>query len=92
MSHLGAAYRAQASRSSRPGPRLSSVQPLPSRWDSRDSGWVTPILTSWRDPLLETQDPYGHPESRVDAPPARHVQNRATTPLTTIQKPTADTP
>lgn len=112
---------------------------LPSRWDSRDRDWVTPVknqgswgacwtfstmacletadlkatggavtndfsenhlaahtvgfsrevdfdaggndaialalLTAWRDPLNESEDPYPHPDSRVDLPAARHVQS-----------------
>jgi len=131
LSHLGASYRMGAKR-------LRSAA-IPSRWDSRESGWITPVrdqsswgtcwafaamacletsflketdlavtndfsenhlarhdvgflfgfddggnnliaaalLTAWRDPLYEAQDPYGHPESAAEAPPACHVQDIA---------------
>ena len=116
---------------------LKAAAPLPSRWDSREKGWVTSIknqgrygtcwafatmasletavlkatqgavtndysenhmathdvgfqfgfsvggnnqlaaalLTAWRDPLKEADDPYGHPTSVVDLPPCCHVQD-----------------
>ena len=33
------------------------------------------LLTSWRDPLWESEDPYGHPYNLVDLPPCCHVQD-----------------
>ena len=33
------------------------------------------LLTSWRDPLLESEDPYPNPNSRTSAPPQCHVQD-----------------
>lgn len=134
FSHLRTALRAQKPVRSR---LLRAAAPLPSKWDSREHGWVSPIkdqgiygtcwafaaiaaletaglkvtqgavtndysenhmathdvgfqlgfdeggnnqlaaalLTSWRDPLREGEDPYGHPDSKVDLPPCCHVQD-----------------
>ena len=33
------------------------------------------LLASWRDPLLEREDPYPHPDSKTNAPPQCHVQD-----------------
>lgn len=33
------------------------------------------LVTAWRDPLLESEDPYPYPASGVELPPAAHVQN-----------------
>lgn len=136
LSHLAAACRG---RSAAGGRRLMAANDLPSRWDAREMGLVTPVksqgqygtcwafataaaletalkkggetdggsdfdlsenhlathqvgfafgyddggnnqlaaalLTAWRDPVREGDDPYGHPSSTTNPPPVRHVQN-----------------
>ena len=143
-SHLPAAYRAFAAKraAGRPALRATAESALPSRWDSRECGWVTPVrdqgdygtcwayatlacletailkgtagvetnsfspnhmanqdvgflwgfddggngqmadalLTAWRDPLDEAQDPYPNTDAHVDLPAVCHVQNTVSLP------------
>ena len=134
FSHLRTALKAQKPSRSR---LLKAAVPLPSKWDSREKGWVTSIkdqgkygtcwafatvaaletaglkvtqgavtndysenhmathdvgfqfgfadggnnqlaaalLTSWRDPLRDEDDPYPNPDSEIDLPPCCHVQD-----------------
>ncbi len=46
---------------------------------------ATALLTSWRDPIWEVQDPYANPGSVVTAPGAFHVQNVIWLPERTVK-------
>lgn len=43
--------------------------------DGGDNQLAAALLTAWRDPVGERDDPYAHPESVANPPPVRHVQN-----------------
>lgn len=136
FTHLRTALEAKARRPMK-SRLLKASETIPSRWDSREHGWVTSVkaqggygtcwtfstmaaletailkatggaitndfsenhmathdvgfafgfedggnnqvaaalLASWRDPLLESEDPYPAPGSRVELPPQCHVQD-----------------
>ena len=143
-SYLAKAYRTHAESKSRLRLLKGAEDELPTRWDSREHGWVTSVkdqspygtcwahatmacletaflkgtngtatndfsenhlaahrvgfagevdfdiggneyislalLTAWRDPLNEADDPYAHPTSVVTSPPVCHVQNAVMLP------------
>ena len=143
-SYLAKAYRTRAESKSRLRLLKGAEDELPTRWDSREHGWVTSVkdqspygtcwahatmacletaflkgtngtatndfsenhlaahrvgfagevdfdiggneyislalLTAWRDPLNEADDPYAHPTSVVTSPPVCHVQNAVMLP------------
>jgi len=56
-------------------------------WGYDDGGnnqLAAALLLAWRDPLNEADDPYGHPDSTVDLPPAYHVQDIVQLPGRTV--------
>ena len=43
--------------------------------DGGNNQLAAALLTAWRDPVRESDDPYAHPDSVANPPPVRHVQN-----------------
>ena len=43
--------------------------------DGGNNQLAAALLTAWRDPVHERDDPYAHPSSTTNPPPVRHVQN-----------------